>query len=138
ATVAAGGGSILRLRSGLFVVGPESAGAFPGPICYRNGSHLLTVTDANVCLGRLLPDYFPAIFGPGKDEKLDRETVLTVFQALADEINNNNIYYRNRGNKQITREEVALGFVRVSYFILFIIIIIIINSCQTLFRLFIY
>ena len=61
-TVAAGGGSKLRLNNGLFVVGPESSGANPGPVCYRNGGTDLTVTDANVCLGRVLPDYFPAIF----------------------------------------------------------------------------
>jgi len=62
-TVAAGGGSRLFLRGGLFVVGPESAGAHPGPVCYRKGGYL-TVTDANLVLGRVLPEHFPSIFGP--------------------------------------------------------------------------
>ena len=62
-TVAAGGGSRLFFRNGLFVVGPESAGAHPGPVCYRKGGPL-AVTDANVLLGRIQPHLFPAIFGP--------------------------------------------------------------------------
>jgi len=57
-TVAAGGGSRLYFRDGLFVVGPESTGSTPGPVCYRKGGHL-AVTDANLFLGRLLPDFFP-------------------------------------------------------------------------------
>ncbi len=62
-TVAAGGGSILHFEDGRFRVGPDSAGAYPGPACYRNGGPA-TVTDANVMLGKLQPDFFPAIFGP--------------------------------------------------------------------------
>jgi 5-oxoprolinase (ATP-hydrolysing) len=63
--VAAGGGSVLRFAAGIFFVGPESAGATPGPACYRLGGPL-TVTDANLFLGRLQPDLFPSIFGPEK------------------------------------------------------------------------
>jgi hypothetical protein len=62
-TVAAGGGSRLFFRSGLFVVGPDSVGANPGPVCYRKGG-ALAITDANLQLGRILPEYFPHIFGP--------------------------------------------------------------------------
>ncbi|HEU4987006.1 MAG TPA: hydantoinase/oxoprolinase family protein, partial [Rhizobiaceae bacterium] len=68
-TVAAGGGSILHYEDGRFKVGPDSAGANPGPACYRRGGPL-AVTDANVMLGKLVPDYFPAIFGPNQDERL--------------------------------------------------------------------
>ena len=73
-TVAAGGGSILHFDGDRFRVGPDSAGAFPGPACYRNGGPL-AVTDANVMTGKLLPDFFPAIFGPNQDQPLDVETV---------------------------------------------------------------
>ncbi|MFZ9950217.1 MAG: hydantoinase/oxoprolinase family protein, partial [Gemmobacter sp.] len=73
-TVAAGGGSILHADPGRFRVGPDSAGANPGPACYRRGGPL-TVTDANVMLGRLRPEFFPRVFGPGQDEALDAEVV---------------------------------------------------------------
>lgn len=85
-TVAAGGGSMLFFRSGLFVVGPESAGAHPGPACYRKGGPL-TVTDANLILGRLLPDYFPKIFGPTEKEALDYEATRIKFEELRKSIN---------------------------------------------------
>lgn len=85
-TVAAGGGSMLFFRSGLFVVGPESAGAHPGPACYRKGGPL-TVTDANLILGRLLPQYFPKIFGPNENESLDIEVTRNKFEELRKEIN---------------------------------------------------
>jgi 5-oxoprolinase (ATP-hydrolysing) len=81
-TVAAGGGSILHYDQGRFGVGPDSAGANPGPAAYRRGGPL-AVTDANVMLGRLQPDLFPAIFGPGQDEPLDAGTVRKKFAALA-------------------------------------------------------
>ncbi|MDO5530300.1 MAG: hydantoinase/oxoprolinase family protein, partial [Paracoccus sp. (in: a-proteobacteria)] len=81
-TVAAGGGSILHADKGRFRVGPDSAGADPGPACYRRGGPL-TVTDANVMLGKLNPDLFPAIFGPAQDQKLDRETVAARFAEIA-------------------------------------------------------
>lgn len=85
-TVAAGGGSMLFFRSGLFVVGPESASAHPGPACYRKGGPL-TVTDANLILGRLLPEYFPKIFGPNENEPLDYEITKKKFTELQAEIN---------------------------------------------------
>ncbi len=84
-TVAAGGGSILHYEAGRFRVGPDSAGANPGPACYRNGGPL-AVTDANVMLGKLNPDYFPAIFGPDQNEPIDVERVCALFTELAEEI----------------------------------------------------
>jgi 5-oxoprolinase (ATP-hydrolysing) len=81
-TVAAGGGSILRFDGGRFRVGPDSAGADPGPACYRRGGPL-TVTDANLLLGRIQPAFFPAVFGPGGDEPLDPEPVRDGFARLA-------------------------------------------------------
>lgn len=71
-TVAAGGGSRLFFVKGLYKVGPESAGAEPGPVCYRKNG-FLTITDANLLLGRLMPEYFPKIFGPNEDQPLDVE-----------------------------------------------------------------
>ncbi|MBB3233903.1 hydantoinase B/oxoprolinase family protein [Phyllobacterium endophyticum] len=101
-TVAAGGGSILHYSAGRFQAGPDSAGANPGPACYRRGGPL-AVTDANVMLGKLRPKYFPAIFGPGQDERLDREIVARKFAALASEIGDGK-----------TPEEVAEGFVTIA------------------------
>ncbi|KAL6044826.1 OPLA oxoprolinase [Balamuthia mandrillaris] len=110
-TVAAGGGSRLFFRSGLFVVGPESAGAHPGPVCYRKGGYL-TITDANLLLGRILPEYFPKIFGPNENEPLDKEGTERAFEELTGEINE---YLRNKGeSKQMTKEEVAFGFLMVA------------------------
>jgi 5-oxoprolinase (ATP-hydrolysing) len=71
-TVAAGGGSVLAFQDGRFRVGPESAGANPGPACYRRGGPL-AVTDANAVLGKLQPEHFPRCFGPGADQPLDVE-----------------------------------------------------------------
>lgn len=68
------------------MVGPESAGAHPGPVCYKK-SGPLTVTDANLTLGRLLPEYFPKIFGPNEDQPLDKDATLKVFSKLTGEIN---------------------------------------------------
>ena len=101
-TVAAGGGSILRFDKGRFRVGPDSAGASPGPACYRNGGPL-TVTDANVMVGKLAPDLFPAIFGPSRDEPLDADVVRQKFEALAAEIGDGR-----------TPEQVADGFIAVA------------------------
>ena len=81
-TVAAGGGSILHYEAGRFRVGPDSAGANPGPACYRRGGPL-AVTDANVMLGRLQPDLFPAIFGTSQDQPLDAQRVRAGFAELA-------------------------------------------------------
>ena len=84
-TVAAGGGSIVRFDGGRLRVGPESAGADPGPACYRRGGPL-TTTDANLLLGRLQPAHFPAVFGPRGDEPLDAEGVVQRFGALAQQL----------------------------------------------------
>jgi len=84
-TVAAGGGSILAFDGARFRVGPDSAGANPGPACYRRGGPL-AVTDANVMVGKLLPDFFPQIFGPNQDAPLDTGAVAAAFTAMAAEI----------------------------------------------------
>lgn len=105
-TVAAGGGSILRFDGSRFRVGPESAGADPGPACYRRGGPL-TVTDCNVMLGKIQPDYFPAIFGPGGNEKLDRKTVEKKFLAMAGRVS-------DAQGKTAGAEEVAEGFLRIA------------------------
>ncbi|MEM7223913.1 MAG: hydantoinase B/oxoprolinase family protein [Pseudomonadota bacterium] len=84
-TVAAGGGSILHFDGARYRVGPDSAGANPGPTCYRRGGPL-AVTDANVMLGRIVPSFFPKVFGPNGDEALDGEAVKERFAALAEEI----------------------------------------------------
>nr|WSX19203.1 hydantoinase B/oxoprolinase family protein [Streptomyces tubercidicus] len=81
-TVAAGGGSVLHFDGRRYRVGPDSAGADPGPACYRRGGPL-TVTDANVMLGRIQPAHFPAVFGPDGDQPLDAEAVRTRFAELA-------------------------------------------------------
>ncbi|MFE2225678.1 hydantoinase B/oxoprolinase family protein [Streptomyces kronopolitis] len=81
-TVAAGGGSVLHFDGRRYRVGPDSAGADPGPACYRRGGPL-TVTDAQVMLGRIQPDHFPAVFGPDGDQPLDAEVVRTRFAELA-------------------------------------------------------
>jgi 5-oxoprolinase (ATP-hydrolysing) len=82
-TVAAGGGSILHADPGRFRAGPDSAGANPGPACYRRGGPL-TVTDANVMLGKLRPEFFPRVFGPGQDEALDDAVVRAKFAGIAE------------------------------------------------------
>ncbi len=105
-TVAAGGGSILKFDGARFRVGPESAGAVPGPACYRRGGPL-TVTDANVMVGKIQPSQFPAIFGPNGDERLDADIVRTKFAALAAEIE------AATGQPQ-DPQAVAEGFLRVA------------------------
>ena len=105
-TVAAGGGSILRFDGSRFRVGPESAGANPGPACYRRGGPL-TVTDCNVMLGKIQPDYFPAIFGPAGNEELDRGTVMHKFSDMAEQISTGQ-------GKAVSAEEVAEGFLRIA------------------------
>ncbi|KAE8133663.1 Hydantoinase B/oxoprolinase-domain-containing protein [Aspergillus pseudotamarii] len=109
-TVAAGGGSILSYRNGLFYVGPESASAHPGPACYRKGGPL-TVTDANLFLGRLLPEYFPHIFGPNEDQPLDTEVTTKLFNELTQKINTER---KEKGQPEYAPEEVALGFLKVA------------------------
>uniref|UniRef100_A0A8D3DEN4 5-oxoprolinase, ATP-hydrolysing n=1 Tax=Scophthalmus maximus TaxID=52904 RepID=A0A8D3DEN4_SCOMX len=109
-TVAAGGGSRLFFRSGMFVVGPESAGAHPGPACYRKGGPL-TVTDANLALGRLLPSFFPKIFGPGENEPLSSEETMKHFRHLTQEINLSLI---SNHRSEMSVEDVAMGFIHVA------------------------
>jgi len=82
-TVAAGGGSVLEFRDGMLCVGPSSVGAHPGPMCYRKGGTRLAVTDANVALGRIIPEAFPSIFGPGEDEPLDALVSISAFAQAA-------------------------------------------------------
>ena len=101
-TVAAGGGSILFYDGARFRVGPDSAGANPGPACYRRGGPL-TVTDANVMVGKLVPAFFPKIFGPTQDQPLDAEVVREGFAALAAEIGD---------GREAAR--VADGFIRIA------------------------
>jgi 5-oxoprolinase (ATP-hydrolysing) len=101
-TVAAGGGSILSFRDGRMQVGPESAGANPGPAAYRRGGPL-TVTDCNVLLGKLQPDLFPPVFGPNADQPLDVDVVREKFEAMAVEIGNG-----------LSVEEIAEGFLRIA------------------------
>src|SRR5207244_2781959 len=84
-TVAAGGGSMLQFDGSRYRVGPGSAGAVPGPAAYRGGGPL-TVTDANIMLGRIQAGHFPAVFGPAGDQPLDTEVVAEKFAALAAEI----------------------------------------------------
>lgn len=110
-TVAAGGGSRLFFRHGLFVVGPESAGAHPGPACYRKGGPL-TVTDANLFLGRLLPDFFPKIFGKNEDQGLDEHASEVLFQQLTQDINEQ--IAGDEKSKQMTADEVAYGFIKIA------------------------
>lgn len=107
-TVAAGGGSILSFRHGTLKVGPESAGAHPGPACYRKGGPL-TITDANLMCGRILPEFFPHIFGPNEDLPLDKELVVDQFTALAHTIN-------KASGQTFTPYQVALGFLKVANF----------------------
>ena len=101
-TVAAGGGSILHFDGSRFRVGPDSAGADPGPKCYRHGGPL-TVTDANVMLGKLSPELFPAIFGPQQNEPLDVAAVREAFGELASRVGDGR-----------TAENVADGFVQIA------------------------
>ncbi|MBW6401786.1 hydantoinase B/oxoprolinase family protein [Roseomonas sp. HJA6] len=105
-TVAAGGGSILHFDGARMRVGPDSAGAVPGPACYRRGGPL-AVTDANVMVGKIQPKHFPAIFGPDGDQMLDADIVRQKFMALAAEI------AAATGTLRDPRE-VAEGFLRIA------------------------
>ncbi|MBV9346513.1 MAG: hydantoinase B/oxoprolinase family protein, partial [Pseudolabrys sp.] len=100
-TVAAGGGSILHYDGARFRVGPDSAGANPGPKCYRRGGPL-AVTDANVMVGKLLPGYFPKIFGPEQNQALDGGAVREAFAELAKKVSGK------------TAEEIADGFIKIA------------------------
>jgi len=101
-TVAAGGGSILRFDGARYRVGPESAGANPGPACYRRGGPL-TVTDANVMLGKIQPKYFPKVFGRSGDEALDAAAVKAAFSRLREKIKDTR-----------SAEAIAEGFIQIA------------------------
>jgi len=105
-TVAAGGGSILHFDGSRYRVGPDSAGANPGPTCYRRDGPL-SITDCNVMLGKIQPDFFPKVFGPEADQPLDREAVVQKFSRMAEEIQ------RATGNRR-SPEEVAEGFIEIA------------------------
>lgn len=105
-TVAAGGGSILHFDGSKYRVGPDSAGAEPGPASYRMGGPL-TVTDCNVMLGKLQPDFFPHVFGPDADQPLDVDVVERKFTELAQEI-------ENATGDTRSPQEVAEGFLRIA------------------------
>jgi len=105
-TVAAGGGSILHFDGARLRVGPDSAGAQPGPACYRKGGPL-TVTDCNVLLGKIQPAFFPPVFGPRGDEPLDTDVVARKFEALASEV-------ALATGRHLTPEALADGYVRIA------------------------
>ena len=106
-TVAAGGGSILKFSEGRYQVGPQSAGANPGPACYRRGGPL-TVTDCNVMLGKLQADHFPSVFGPNVDQPLDHAIVREKFLQLAEQI------ARDTGQAAQSPEKIASGFLTIA------------------------
>jgi len=105
-TVAAGGGSILHFDGSRFRVGPDSAGADPGPACYRREGPL-TLTDANVLLGRVLPEYFPAVFGPQANLPLDRDIAVAGFEKFAKSVSDST-------GRPHSAEEVAQGFIDIA------------------------
>jgi 5-oxoprolinase (ATP-hydrolysing) len=122
-TVAAGGGSLLQFDGARLRVGPQSAGANPGPACYRRGGPL-TTTDANVLLGKIAPAYFPKVFGPRADEALDREGVVAKFEELAERVRaaaQRDLAGRSAGatptqrrGREITAESLAEGFLQIA------------------------
>jgi 5-oxoprolinase (ATP-hydrolysing) len=103
-TVAAGGGSQLFFENGMFRVGPDSSGAYPGPVCYRNGGPL-SVTDANLILGRL--PHFPKILGKNADQALDKEETRIAFEKLSEQV------FHETGHKK-SLEEIAQGFIEIA------------------------
>ena len=105
-TVAAGGGSICDFDGGRFRVGPDSAGAVPGPACYRRGGPL-TVTDCNVALGKINPKAFPHVFGPNGDEPIDTAIVTEKLAEISAKVD------AATGNR-MTPEEIAHGFIRIA------------------------
>lgn len=116
-TVAAGGGSCLQFLSGLFRVGPESSSAFPGPTCYRRGGPL-SVTDANLQLGRIIPSRFPHIFGPKEDEPLDSEATTAAFEKMVEQVNAFKASGTEGGTRdgaaKMTCDQVAYGYIQVA------------------------
>ena len=113
-TVAAGGGSLLFFDGARYRVGPESAGAFPGPACYRNGG-ALAVTDCNVMLGKLQPNFFPKVFGKDGDLPLDQEVVVQKFKELAQLISQKTGQITGQiTGTSILPEVVAEGFLKIA------------------------
>jgi 5-oxoprolinase (ATP-hydrolysing) len=104
-TVAAGGGSRLFFRNGMFEVGPESSGAHPGPVCYKKNGYL-SITDANLLLGRIQSEYFPHIFGTNGNEPLDLNATKKAFEVIQKKI--------DKEYKKLSLEEIALGFIKVA------------------------
>ena len=105
-TIAAGGGSLLWFDGSKLQVGPESAGSNPGPVCYGLGGKL-ALTDANLILNRINPDYFPSVFGPNQDQKLDRKSAENEFKKLKEIIN-------TKTSSSFSIEELALGFIDIA------------------------
>ncbi|WP_434403636.1 hydantoinase B/oxoprolinase family protein [Sphingobium sp. DN12] len=105
-TIAAGGGSICSVVDGRFRVGPESAGAVPGPACYRRGGPL-TITDCNVMLGKVQPDFFPSLFGPNGDQPLDRDAVEARFADICAQV-------EAQTGRVMSAQEAAQGFIAVA------------------------
>ncbi len=105
-TVAAGGGSILHFDGARLRVGPDSAGANPGPASYRRGGPL-AVTDCNVMLGKIQPAFFPSVFGPNADQTLDRDAVVEKFNALSARI-------ASETGRDMSPEQVAEGFIEIA------------------------
>ncbi len=105
-TVAAGGGSVCRYDGGRFLVGPESAGAVPGPACYRRGGPL-TVTDCNLVLGKIQPDRFPAVFGPGANEALDPDAAHARLAEIA-------VAIEAAEGRRMPAQDIARGFLAIA------------------------
>ena len=105
-TIAAGGGSICSVVDGRFRVGPESAGAVPGPACYRRGGPL-TITDCNVMLGKVQPDFFPSLFGPNGDQPLDRDAVEARFADICAQV-------EAQTGRVMSAQDAAQGFIAVA------------------------
>ena len=105
-TVAAGGGSVCRFDGARFLVGPESAGAVPGPACYRRGGPL-TVTDCNLVLGKIQPAHFPKVFGPDADQPLDRSASLARIEEVRAEV-------KRSAGRDMSTAEIAHGFLDIA------------------------
>lgn len=115
-TVAAGGGSKLQFKAGMMQVGPESVGAHPGPVCYRKGGKIPSVTDANVVLGRIQAEYFPHIFGDDEKQPLDKEGSIKSIKQLTDQINEYNKQNSSSDEefKPKTYIEIANGYIELA------------------------
>ncbi|MES0490913.1 MAG: hydantoinase B/oxoprolinase family protein [Leptospirales bacterium] len=105
-TVAAGGGSICHFTGGRYRVGPQSSGALPGPACYRNGGPL-SVTDCNIITGKIDPEYFPSVFGPGKNLPPDKTPSIAKMKELAEQI-------KAETGTLPTIPEIAEGFINIA------------------------